>query len=1041
DPYGRLLITLAEQERLPELYSYLENSYPQVQWREQVNGIFMNAQRDIELEIHGDFVGGDKITNTVTAGSGAAVAGDNSTAIGERGVNIEDSDLTNAAIITGDYAHVIIGVQIDDIEDMPAEAGESPYQGLNYFTEDDADWFFGRDKATGTLVNRLHDLDFLAVVGASGSGKSSLVRAGVVPVMKGNKKLTNGMEPPVGTWHVETFTPTARPVAKLAAVQKEAKRELTAKRENEPDEEHRLLLFVDQFEELFTLCEKEEERISFIEQLLVLANDNLGTKVIITVRADFYEECIRYRQLQALLTTNQALLGQMATEELTAAILQPAAKGKWQFQEGLAEEILEEIGDEPGRLPLLSHALYETWTRRKGRILTLSGYREAGKVQGAIAKTAESTFEELPKEQQAIAQQVFLRLTELGAGTQDTRRRVNQTEFDSDETIQRVIQQLADKRLVTTSQEGVDVAHEALIRQWPRLQTWLNADREGLMIHRRLTNATQDWLDNGQDDTLLYTGFRLSEANQWAEQNETALNRREMAFLDASQAKLRRSQRLRNLLFASAVIAVIFMTVLAIFSARTSAQLTDALETSDANLNAAQMAGTSEALALMNAQTQEALAVNRQSEAEANLATAEAASTAEVVAVATSDVNQTLINARQLVSQGQEVYESNPLLGLILVLEGLALVDEEQAEDLLNNVRGSIFNWGRIFDFGNQVEEIIASPKETFVIINYIDSVGEIRSSANGSLIETLPGDIASVQFNPAETLFIIDYENVAGEIRDSADGSLIAPLPDEVSNFRFSLNTNILHITYENETNGLAAEIRDSNTGSIITEFSDSAFFKFSHTDRYVVVDYDNENVSDELIDASSGQVIMTFDNVITSEYALAGTMFSPDDTSVFVRYLSKPDNELRSTVSGSLLASVPSGSSSTFSPNGQFLVINYSAEEILTEIRQSNDGEIVIELPSDTSVYNFSPDDRFFVTNTGELWSTDKREVVATLLDGPFRFEFNQSGDFLIIQYIESGILMSDDIPENGEIRQTIDGSIIEQFRFNAFQWEFDP
>lgn len=512
-------------------------------------------------------------------------------------VNIQKTIETQAYI---ERQVIVQGVEITDLEQLPPEEGDPPYKGLTHFNEEDANWFFGRESATAVLINHLHNRSFLAVVGASGSGKSSLVRAGVVPVMKRNNSLPDGTEPPLGEWEVFTLTPTAHPLVKLAvtlfpddyaqqAILKEQSAQDPKTLRNmlipkiEPG--HKILLFVDQFEEIFTLCEKEEERQVFIDNLLSLVEDNNEFKVIITLRADFYAECLRYEGLRQVLKTSQEPLGAMTSQELAAAILEPAAKGNWQFQAGLIEEIIEEVGEEPGALPLLSHALLETWHRRRGRVLTLSGYREAGKVQGAIAQTAEATYKELSPEDQKAAQRIFLRLTELGEGTQDTRRRVQQEDLGETNEIQGTANKLADARLITKSQDGVDVAHEALIREWPRLREWLNADRESHLILRRLTNAALTWEEEDKDPSFLYTGLRLVEAEQWAENNEEELIQREREFLTESiEAERKRKRNQRALQIGGAVLlAMLIMLGIGIVSTNEQRNVAiEARETADA---------------------------------------------------------------------------------------------------------------------------------------------------------------------------------------------------------------------------------------------------------------------------------------------------------------------------------------------------------------------------------------------------------------------------------------------------------------------------
>src|SRR5262245_20955296 len=257
-------------------------------------------------------------------------------------------------------------------------------------------------------------------------------------------------------------------------------------------------------------------------------------------------------------------IGQMNRDELRRAIEQPASYGSWEFEPGLVDVLLQDIGadgaghPEPGALPLLSHALLATWEHRRGRTFTLAGYYASGGVRGAIAETAESACtDQLNREQQELAQAVFLRLTELGEGTEDTRRRatlnelVNRSEQASQ--LRAVLNTLAEARLVTLNADSAEVAHEALIREWQRLHDWLTQDREGLLLHRHLTESAQEWKARGCDTSELYRGARLAQAREWTAANEAWLNETERAFLEAStehehrEALEREAQRQREL--------------------------------------------------------------------------------------------------------------------------------------------------------------------------------------------------------------------------------------------------------------------------------------------------------------------------------------------------------------------------------------------------------------------------------------------------------------------------------------------------------------
>ena len=290
----------------------------------------------------------------------------------------------------------------------------------------------------------------------------------------------------------------------------------------------RLLLVVDQFEELFTLCKDPSERKAFVDNLLAAASADGVTTVILTLRADFYAHCAQFDNLRLALAQHQAYIGAMDANELRDAIEKPAALGGWDFEPGLVDAILDDVAAEPGALPLLSEALLETWRRRRGQTLTFAGYHAAGGVRGAIGRKADDVYDSLQPEQQAIARNIFVRLTSLGEGTQDTRRRAPLAELVGSgataEQAAAVLQVLEDARLVTAEREQsatageetpetvyVDVTHEALIREWRTLDNWLHEDREGLLVHRRLTEAAQEWVLLKRDPGALFRGVRLAQ--------------------------------------------------------------------------------------------------------------------------------------------------------------------------------------------------------------------------------------------------------------------------------------------------------------------------------------------------------------------------------------------------------------------------------------------------------------------------------------------------------------------------------------------------
>ncbi len=439
--------------------------------------------------------------------------------------------------------------------------GEPPFKGLDYFDEADSELFFGREQLIGKLVQQIRTAQVLAVIiGASGSGKSSLVRAGVVPALRSSTQ----------PWQVYVLTPTQHPLESLAVELTRDSESVTAAAtlmddmKSDPrslalflarrNGSRQALLVLDQLEELFTLCRDEFERTAYIDNLLAAISplDPSGrghVTLILTLRADFYAHLGQYPELRDAAAKEQEYIGPMTSEELRRAIEEPARRGHWEFEPGLVDLILRDVGDEPGALPLLSHALLETWKRRAGHTLTLKGYADSGGVRGAIAHTAEGVYQGLSTEEQSLAREIFLRLTELGEGTEDTRRRASFEELESHSTepggVRSVLNALAAARLVTLGEGTAEVSHEALIREWPTLREWLTQDREGLRLHRRLTEAAQEWILLENDPGALYRGAHLAQVREWAALHPDTLNAGEQLFLTASLNQEEREERER----------------------------------------------------------------------------------------------------------------------------------------------------------------------------------------------------------------------------------------------------------------------------------------------------------------------------------------------------------------------------------------------------------------------------------------------------------------------------------------------------------------
>ncbi|MDC2959639.1 helix-turn-helix domain-containing protein [Streptomyces gilvifuscus] len=506
-------------------------------------------------------------------------------------------------------------------ESVPVErGGESatdigaracPYRGLAAFTPQDAARFFGRERATAALVERVFQRvggGPLLLVAPSGAGKSSLLNAGLVPALR---RPGGFPMPGADRWPVVALTPTAHPLDELleratkvlgsdldltaaqVAERPEALLEAVRARSDDappgPDGRRpppvRPVLLVDQFEELFTLCSDEHERRTFVRVLRALSTCPDPAVVVLGVRADFSGHCLELPELAPLFTEGLFVLLPMSVAELRESITRPAELAGVTLEPGLVPLLLRDAGlrDEPsgasgatgpdgtppGALPLISHALLATWQQREGTTLTVAGYERTGGIQGAVARTAETVFAQLyPAEQKSI-RRILSRLVHVSDdGTVATRRRTGRSalmaELGDADAASAALDAFVRARLITVDRDTVEITHEALLHAWPRLRDWIDADRAGLLVHQQVAHAAAEWEREHRDPSALYRGTRLDTVRSWADELDTRsrLGPREEAFLLASQAEedlrrhlARRQTRLKQGLFV--VLAVL----------------------------------------------------------------------------------------------------------------------------------------------------------------------------------------------------------------------------------------------------------------------------------------------------------------------------------------------------------------------------------------------------------------------------------------------------------------------------------------------------
>ena len=498
-----------------------------------------------------------------------------------------------------------------------------PYQGLSTFKETDAHLFFGRESVIQDLLTAVTQKPFVAVMGSSGSGKSSVVFAGLLPQLRQSSE----------DWQIVSLRPGSRPLESLAealishqtdneenVVETEQTRlevlELAVRFQHDnqalcdaiatqnKQNSGQLLLVIDQFEELYTLCPVEDQQ-PFLELLLNAVQLAPTFTLLLTLRADFFDKALSNRQLSDALQSGGYNLGPMNEVELEQAIVKPAAKQQVTLEPGLTNQLVQATVGRPGRLPLLEFALTELWTQQKEDCLTYQAYQSIGGVEKALANHAEAAYKKLSSSQQRSIQQIFVQLVEPGSGSQATRRIAGRDEVGNDNWT--LVSELASARLVVTSrnhltkQETVEIIHEALISSWGRLVYWLQVDGDFRRWQEVLRQTRRQWENNEQEEAGLLRGKSLTIAKDWKESRLDELSSADRQFIEKSEAaqnklaqRQKRKRRLSFTALCAGMLVTSSLTAIAWWGSR-RAQLnevratiaaSDALFTSDERLDA-----------------------------------------------------------------------------------------------------------------------------------------------------------------------------------------------------------------------------------------------------------------------------------------------------------------------------------------------------------------------------------------------------------------------------------------------------------------------
>jgi DNA-binding SARP family transcriptional activator/WD40 repeat protein/tRNA A-37 threonylcarbamoyl transferase component Bud32 len=622
-------------------------------------------------------------------------------------------------------------------ESMTYTPTRNPYKGLAAFSELDAKDFHGRDLVVQDLVTAIGEQRLVAVAGPSGIGKSSVVRAGLLPVLRSHPVAESD------TWLVADCLPGTHPFERLTAaimrvastfpqdldeLLRRSDRGLVQAVDRYLPAGSELLLVIDQFEELFTLCSDEESRQRFLQMLVTTVNDTASkVRVLLTIRADFMDRPLRHPAFGEVFRRGSVLVSAPTEDELREIIVQPAAGVGVDFEAGAVERMVNEVRGEAGALPLLEFALTELFEDRDSDLMTLAAYEQAGGVTASLGRRAEESFSGLTTEQRHVARQVFLRLVSPDEAGRDTRQRVRISDLNlvglAPHAVEAVLDAFGSHRLLTfdhdevTRGATVEVAHEALLREWPRLTDWIEEHREELLLRGRLSAAAGDWIASDRSATYLLSGGRLSQHEVWTEATSLPLSQAERELLEGSRSaensRLAKRRRTRRLIMGGLGTAAAIAVVLA-----------------GVAINASRQATESEQEAIAQAQD------------------AEAARADSLQSATLAEQNASLAEARELVLAAEQATIDDPELGVHLALESIDRFEDagDVPATAVAALRGGIAS-NRVV--GRMPVSLFAapSPDGTTIAVESGDANVELRDARTLEVVDTIVFDDSRALF------------------------------------------------------------------------------------------------------------------------------------------------------------------------------------------------------------------------------------------------------------------------------------------------------
>ncbi|MCX6057030.1 MAG: protein kinase [Chloroflexi bacterium] len=790
------------------------------------------------------------------------------------------------------------------VSSRPLTEMDNPYKGLRAFGEGDAQDFNGRESLIQQLLIKLGDTGelsrFLTIVGPSGSGKSSVVKAGLIPALR------RGALPGSENWFIIEMMPGAHPLEELEAAllrvavnppaslieqfQKDSRGLIRAVRRSLPnDPSIELVLVIDQFEEVFTLLQDETERMRFLGLLVnAILDESSRIRVILTMRADFIDRPLGYVDFGELIHQRMEIVLPLTPDELESTIASPAERVGLHLESGLVAAILHDLGDQPGTLPLLQYALTELYEKRAGNTLTRSAYLEIGGVMGALGRRAEEIFSSLDEEGQLIAKQIFLRLVTLGEGVEDTRRRVLIYELENlkfsdmdlrkvSKTFKATLDAFGNARLLSFDRDPgtrgptVEVAHEAIIREWPRLRGWLEESRTVVRMQRQLSIAASEWMDAHRDTSFLLSGTKLAQYEGWTVSSAIALTQHEIDYLKASmtardQREMEEATRQQRELESARKLAETESSRAELQTQSAKRLRQRAVFLTSALVLAVVFAGVA---AFFGNQANKNATIAQQNEATAN-------------------ANEKIAVSRELAAAAISNLDADPERSILLALQAESTTHTIEAENALHrSIRSSrvIFNLNKLGPIYGYLS-VNYSPDGSQIATSDSSSTARIWDAHTGNLLFYLGHTdiVKKIVYSPDGKRVSTASNNHTAKVWDAISGKEIFTLrghTNGVNNIAFSPDGTRL-VTVSNDG---TAKIWDAFSGKELLTFSGHGKEVFGvafSPDGKRVASGGNDNIV-RVWDANSGQELLTLPVEIveknTSIYAVA---FSPDGTRI---------------------------------------------------------------------------------------------------------------------------------------------------------------